>query len=213
MKAIEMKKQRGFTLIELLVVIGIIAVLLAILLPVLGRVRERSQRLACMANLRTLGQAMMMYANAHKDRLPNSNPIGSYDDYDATNTVLVSLNRDYVRAAATFHCPADVDDIPSKIETGAYLLPNSARVSYDFYSIFWAPEYGPKLPKVKRAPLAWDLMGGKSTPPVPPEPNQNHGTKGGHVVFADGHVEFQDRKDWDLENWPDPATEFYRSGP
>jgi prepilin-type N-terminal cleavage/methylation domain-containing protein len=61
---------RGFTLIELLVVIGIIAILVGILLPVLSRVREQSKRTACLANLRTIGQAMIMYANANRDRLP-----------------------------------------------------------------------------------------------------------------------------------------------
>src|SRR5688572_9738619 len=60
----------AFTLIELLVVIGIIAILLSILLPTISRARQQAQSLKCMANLRTLGQAMHMYASANKQYLP-----------------------------------------------------------------------------------------------------------------------------------------------
>ncbi len=63
-------KAKAFTLIELLVVIGIIAVLISILLPVLARAREQATTLKCLANLRTCGQAFEMYADEHKGYLP-----------------------------------------------------------------------------------------------------------------------------------------------
>jgi prepilin-type N-terminal cleavage/methylation domain-containing protein/prepilin-type processing-associated H-X9-DG protein len=63
----------GFTLVELLVVIGIIAVLIAILLPALNRAREAARSVSCMSNHRQLLFALMMYADEHDGRLPKPN--------------------------------------------------------------------------------------------------------------------------------------------
>lgn len=56
---------RGFTLIELLVVISIIALLLAILLPALGKVKQKAQSLVCRNHLKTLGLGNCLYANSY----------------------------------------------------------------------------------------------------------------------------------------------------
>ena len=60
----------GFTLVELLVVIGIIAVLIAILLPALSRARAAGQEIACANNMRQIMLGYMMYATSSKDWLP-----------------------------------------------------------------------------------------------------------------------------------------------
>src|SRR4051812_39785192 len=64
------RRIKAFTLVELLVVIGIIAVLISFLLPVLNRSRQTSVSLHCMSNLRQIGQAAVMYANENNGFFP-----------------------------------------------------------------------------------------------------------------------------------------------
>ncbi len=68
--AVFMNKHKGFTLIELLVVIAVIAILMAILLPALGRAREQGKRAVCLNDLKQLQMGWNMYADEHQDRLP-----------------------------------------------------------------------------------------------------------------------------------------------
>jgi prepilin-type N-terminal cleavage/methylation domain-containing protein len=62
----------GFTLVELLVVVGIIALLIAILLPVLNAARAAANRTVCLSNVRQLGNAILMYCQSNRQSFPTA---------------------------------------------------------------------------------------------------------------------------------------------
>lgn len=63
-------RRAGFTLVELLVVIGIIALLIAMLLPALSRARSAAQEVGCVSNLAQIGRGMLLHVNEHHGYLP-----------------------------------------------------------------------------------------------------------------------------------------------
>lgn len=74
----------AFTLVELLVVIGIIAVLISMLLPVLNKARESAMRAQCLSNIRQQGVYLNFYANQFK----GSCPVGNVGGFPELNYVL-----------------------------------------------------------------------------------------------------------------------------
>jgi prepilin-type N-terminal cleavage/methylation domain-containing protein len=66
-------KDCAFTLMELLVVIAIIAILAALLLPVLSRAKARATGIQCLGNLKQLQFAWQMYVNDHNNFIPGNN--------------------------------------------------------------------------------------------------------------------------------------------
>src|SRR5262245_46909820 len=84
---------RGFTLVEVLVVVGIIAVLIGMLMPALGRAREHARATNCLSNLRQINQAFLMFANENKGYLPQIGPGGTGSEMiDVTGTGAAPVN-------------------------------------------------------------------------------------------------------------------------
>jgi prepilin-type N-terminal cleavage/methylation domain-containing protein len=72
-------RQPGFTLLELLVVLGVIAAMAALLLPTIAQAREASRRAACLANLRDLAHATLLYMADNDNVLPDASASNSIE--------------------------------------------------------------------------------------------------------------------------------------
>lgn len=126
---------RAFTVVEILAVLAIVAVLSAILLPIVALARRSAAKSTCVENVRQLGHGMMLYLGSNDDRFPGTattNPGGEWGD----------LIRPSVGAKASFHCPADSTSLPGEWPSGG--IPQTV-VSYGFNSnlssvdMSWAP--------------------------------------------------------------------------
>lgn len=75
-------QSRGFTLVELLVVIGIIAMLMGVLLPVLQKAREAASRAQCLSNIRQVTMGIIMYTHGNRGYFPAASPFNIQSPFD-----------------------------------------------------------------------------------------------------------------------------------
>ena len=110
-------KKRIFTLIELLVVIAIIAILAAMLLPVLAQAHEKARRIVCMNEMKQCGIAAHSFAADNDNQLPTAAPdnraASCYQD-TAQGYDMIAQIKDHLGDLDVWNCPsvpsADIDD-------------------------------------------------------------------------------------------------------
>jgi prepilin-type N-terminal cleavage/methylation domain-containing protein len=179
----------AFTLIELLVVIAIIAILAAILLPVLNNATSSAKRTQCSNNVRQINMAIHMYADDHGDEFPYSG-VALYYSYKlsimAYTSQVSSTNQGSFTNQALYVCPSD---------PGFYNLALTDNSSYGFNGVERTNnDYGmagrlfSTVHNTARTDLNGEIGGGLAeswhTKPVRQQRPDAQGVGG----FVDGHV-------------------------
>jgi prepilin-type processing-associated H-X9-DG protein/prepilin-type N-terminal cleavage/methylation domain-containing protein len=204
----------GFTLVELLVVIGIIALLMGLLLPALGRAREAARRSTCLSNIRQIGQAFAAYVSEHKGRLPvqmNNVPDFLHPDVRETQPSYASLLLPYYGPAAKdiYICPSagetpyNIEEAPTQFSAISY-LGNSA-ILYPARKITQIPNSSEIIAMQEDRflwrtailrPAGFGMIDvytrwHNKREDAPDEDYTNVHSNGGNLLFVDGHGEWR----------------------
>lgn len=209
-------------MVELLVVIGIIAALISILLPSLGRAREAAKQAYCLSNIRQIGMAMITYADVNRGWFPSTSgegePIVSSDwlfwqpGRDPTESSIATYMGGF--KAEMFRCPSDNLDFRARdLGHGTYRY--SYTMNYMFSSSYAPPTARVKVANVRNPSEKFILAEEDETTAddgafhptmfilYPPLGNQIATRHDGHrqtmasrgnVACADGHAEYVTRE-------------------
>jgi prepilin-type N-terminal cleavage/methylation domain-containing protein/prepilin-type processing-associated H-X9-DG protein len=207
-----MRKRVGFTLVELLVVIAIIALLIAILLPALGKAKEQAARIKCASNMRQIVIAAFMYSQDDKSQ------IYIYSDGPKGNDNLERLYPKYLKNIQATICPSTLNRVskPTDLQDNAPGGSQDSVTPGHSYEVRAYMNRGYKWPDGKQVPSPGrpgpeqDVLY-KRTSNVPrpdrcmlltdaadavgagqlnnwPDIAKNHKAAGFNVAYCDGHV-------------------------
>jgi prepilin-type N-terminal cleavage/methylation domain-containing protein/prepilin-type processing-associated H-X9-DG protein len=137
-----MKKRNAFTLIELLVVIAIIAILAAMLFPVLSQAKQRAWTVQCLSNLHQIGMGMKMFADENQELYPESGTDihwGQVDQAPPVGTSKASWMEQiyqYTMNTNIYNCPGNAQ-LPPALQ-GPFNYFNGCHAAYLQYATFGA---------------------------------------------------------------------------
>ena len=211
MRQSQAKTSRAFTLVELLVVVGIIAILIAILLPTLAKSREAARRAACLSNLRQVHTAFFFYAGNYKDQVPLGYRAGNKQfnsmmySFTTSKVVLFGwLYNDHLMPNPNvFFCPSETDP-RSLFNTSANPWPPGADPAKHCYSGYGCrPEIElpddplpdlimPRLTRFRNKAIFADLTA------VVTRVDTRHKT-GVNVLYGDGSAVWVDRSKFNTD--------------